>query len=310
MKMLAEQRTRSSEKTSTYGSCKENTETSGSNKCREEEAEKNREKSDSENSWKEEGRGEDGSSKEDEDSEVSKEKWSRINKTLETNMATATAQLGTNSKDEDENSSSSGDEQFNKDNMTGFMGDHELSMEDFNQEASEVSSGIFDAAYRQKYKEPTNFLQSLWNVAGPSVASMLTQLDLIKTKLKGNEAGVEPDFSWIDTQLIDFLIEEAGGETPNCIAFIDAISAKLNRYKEKDEMEFKMTQSDTLEGRSEEEALTQVEGGGTSAASKTQGMLPRAPEGSPAEGAANGTDTEMSDGDKEGAQSVSMAQVE
>ncbi len=55
MKMLAEQRTRFSEKTLTYGSCKENTETSGSNKSSEEEAEKNREKSDSENSWKEEG---------------------------------------------------------------------------------------------------------------------------------------------------------------------------------------------------------------------------------------------------------------
>ena len=67
-------------------------------------------------------------------------------------MAKATAQLDTNSKDEDESSSSSGDEQFNEDNMTGFTGDHELSMEDFNQEASEVSSGIFDAAYRQKYK--------------------------------------------------------------------------------------------------------------------------------------------------------------
>ncbi len=41
MKMLAEQRTRSSEETPMYGSCKENTETSGSNKSREEEAEKN-----------------------------------------------------------------------------------------------------------------------------------------------------------------------------------------------------------------------------------------------------------------------------
>ncbi len=142
------------------------------------------------------------------------------------------------------------------------------------------------------------------------MASMLTQLDLIKTKLKGNEAGVEPDFSQIDTQLIDFLIEEAGEETPNCIAFIDAISAKLNRYKEKEEMEFKIMQSDTLEGQSEEEALTQVEGGGTSTASKTQETLPRAPEGSPAEGATNGTNTEKLEGDKEGTQSVSMAHVE
>jgi hypothetical protein len=40
-------------------------------------------------------------------------------------------------------------------------------------------------------------------------------------------------------------------------------------------------------------------------ASKTQGMVPRAPEASPAEGVA--TTVNMTDGDKEGPQSVSMA---
>jgi hypothetical protein len=71
-----------------------------------------------------------------------------------------------------------------------------------------------------------------------------------------------------------------------------------------------ITQSDVPKGRPEEEALTPKEGGGTSPASKTQGTLPGAPEASPAEGAAKETDTTMVDRDKEGAQSVSMAQGE
>jgi hypothetical protein len=71
-----------------------------------------------------------------------------------------------------------------------------------------------------------------------------------------------------------------------------------------------ITQSGAPEGRPEEEALTPKEGGGTSLASKTQGMLPRAPEASPAEGAAKETNTMMADEDKDGAQSMSMAQGE
>ena len=79
--------------------------------------------------------------------------------------------------------------------MSIQMGDQDLSLGDYNPEATEVLSGIFEAEHGQKYEEPANFLQALWNVAGPSVGSMLTQLDQIKTKLKGDEAGVEPDFS-------------------------------------------------------------------------------------------------------------------
>ncbi len=128
------------------------------------------------------------------------------------------------------------------------------------------------------------FLQALWNVAGPSVGSMLTQLDLIKTKLKGDEAGVEPDFSQIEGQLIDFPIEEAGEDTNKCINFINSVIAKLDNYEEKEDTEMEITQSGVPEGHPEEEALTPEEGGGTSLASKTQGMLPGAPEASPRKG--------------------------
>ena len=194
--------------------------------------------------------------------------------------------------------------------MSIQTGEHNLSAGNYDPDVNEVSSGIFDAEHGQKYEEPVNFLQALWNAAGPSVGSMLTQLDLIKTKLEGDEAGVEPDFSKTNAQLLDFLIEEAGEDTDKCITFINSVITKLDKYKEKEETEMEITQSDAPEGRPEEEALTPKEGGGTSPASKTQGLLPGAPEASPAEGAAKETNTTMVDGDKEGAQSMSMVQGE
>jgi hypothetical protein len=139
---------------------------------------------------------------------------------------------------------------------------------------------------------------------------MLTQLDLIKAELEGDEAGVEPDLSKIGAQLLDFLIKEAGEDIDECITFINSVITKLDKYEEKEEKEMKITQSDAPEGRPEEEALTPEEGGGTSPASKTQGLLSGAPEASPAEGATKETNTTMEGGDKEGAQSVSMAQGE
>jgi hypothetical protein len=136
---------------------------------------------------------------------------------------------------------------------------------------------------------------------------MLTQLDLIKTKLKGDKAGVEPEFSQINGQLIDFLIKEAGEDTDECINFIYSVIVKLDKYEEKGDTEMEITQSGAPEGHPEEEALTSEKGGGTSLASKTQGTLPRAPEASLAEETAKETATRMAGGDKEGAQSVSMA---
>jgi hypothetical protein len=241
--------------------------------------------------------------------EGSKE-WAKINEMMNANMALAIAQLNRSLEDEEGRSLDSDKESYNKEDMSIQTGDQDLSLGDYDPETTEVLSRIFKAEHGQKYEEPANFLQALWNVARPSVGSMLTQLDLIKTKLKGDEAGVEPDFSQINGQLIDFLIEEAGEDTDECINFINSVIAKLDKYKEKEDTEMEITQSAALEGCPEEEALTPKEGGGTSLASKTQGMLPGAPEVSPAEGAAKETNTTMADGDKEGAQSMSMAQGE
>jgi hypothetical protein len=232
-----------------------------------------------------------------------------VSKALEEQMNLATDQLDKDSKEEEGTSTDSGKSSYDADEMTVSSRDHDLSLEFFDPEASEVSSGIFDALHGQKYEDPTSFLQTLWNVAGPSVASMLTQLDLIKTELNSEEAGVEPDFSQTDTRLIDFLIEEAGEDNASCITFVDKICRKLEKHKAQEEMDVEFVYTSSPERRPEEEALILKEGGGNPTASKTQGTPPRAPKESTAEDASNATNMEMSDGDKEGAQFPSMAQV-
>jgi hypothetical protein len=269
---------------------------------------KEEESGETEDSKKEDQEGE-GSNEEAEEVEGSKE-WAMINKMMNANMALAIAQLNRSLEDEEGRSLDSDEESYNKEDMSIQTGDQDLSLGDYDPEATEVLSGIFEAEHGQKYEEPANFLQALWNVAKPSVGSMLTQLDLIETKLKGDNAGVEPDFSQINGQLINFLIKEAGEDTDECINFIDSVIAMLDKYEEKEDTEMEIMQSGAPEGRSEEEALTPEEGGGTSLASKSQGTLPRASEASPTEGATKETNTMMADGDKEGAQSMSMAQGE
>jgi hypothetical protein len=52
---------------------------------------------------------------------------------------------------------------FSKDNMGVKSRDKELSLKNYNLKALEVSSGKFEVAHSQKYQEPLNFLQVLWN---------------------------------------------------------------------------------------------------------------------------------------------------
>jgi hypothetical protein len=140
------------------------------------------------------------------------------------------------------------------------------------------------------------------------VGSMLTQLDLIKVKLEGDEAGVDPDFSKINAQLIDFLIKEAGENIDECIAFINNVIKKLDKFEEGNDTEAEAMPPNVGEGHTNEDAFAPNVGGGTTPASKTQGPLPRAPEASLTEETATETAKMMAAGDKEGAQSVSMAQ--
>ena len=54
--------------------------------------------------------------------------------------------------------------------------------------------------HSKKYQMPNKLLQALWNVAGPSVESMTILLNLIKDKLEGDQAGIDPDFTKGKTQ--------------------------------------------------------------------------------------------------------------
>ncbi len=145
-------------------------------------------------------------------------------------MALALVQLNSCSEDKEEGGSGDKEKSFDKMDMSIHTGHHVLSMGEYNPNSIEVSSGIFDAELSKKYKTPNTLLQALWNAAGPSVESMLTQLNLIKVKLEGDEVGVVPDFSKIDAQLIDFLIEKAEENIDKCIAYSDNIIKKLDKF--------------------------------------------------------------------------------
>ena len=97
-------------------------------------------------------------------------------------MALAIAQLNRSLEDEEGRSLDSDEESYNKEDMSIQMGDQDLSLGDNNPEATEVSSGIFEAEHGQKYEEPANFLQALWNVAGPSVGADLIRPNQDQTK--------------------------------------------------------------------------------------------------------------------------------
>ncbi len=76
---------------------------------------------------------------------------------------------------------------FSEDDMGG---DKELSLKNYGLEALKVSSGKFKVAHGQKYQEPINFLQVLWNEAGSLVGSMKIMLDLMNNEFKGEIKGL------------------------------------------------------------------------------------------------------------------------
>ncbi len=97
-------------------------------------------------------------------------------------------------------------------------------MLEYASDAIEVEPGEFEAAHAQKYKEPLNFRQALWNEAGPSVGSMKIMLEMLRTKFKGELAGLQADLTTYPLCLINFLIKEAGEDLKDTIAFLDLTS--------------------------------------------------------------------------------------
>jgi hypothetical protein len=98
------------------------------------------------------------------------------------------------------------------------LGDDNLSMSEYASDAVEVESGEFKAAHAQKYKEPLNFCQALWNEAGPSIGSMKIMLEMSRTEFKGELAGLQADLTTYPC-LTNFLIEEAGEDLKDALRF-------------------------------------------------------------------------------------------
>jgi hypothetical protein len=139
------------------------------------------------------------------------------------------------------------DEQYNDSDPTVKPRDDNLSMSEYNSDILEVSSGKFEAAHGQEYKEPANFLQALWNKAGLSVGSMKIMLKMLQTKYEGELAGLQADLTVYPQGLIIFLIQEAGEDATNAIVFLDQITDQLNKYdKEDNKGKFGNKESDAL----------------------------------------------------------------
>jgi hypothetical protein len=175
-------------------------------------------------------------------------------------------------------------------------------MSEYASDAVEVESREFKAAHTQKYKEPLNFRQALWNEAGPSVGSMKIMLEMLRTKFERELVGLQADLTNYPQHLINFLIKEAGADLTGVIAFLDLTSDQISQYEEDDPKE----KDDNKDSDKDANALPPNKEGKQIEASKTQGTVPRAPEMTPAEGTAASTVNTMEE-DKEGPQSMSMA---
>jgi hypothetical protein len=192
-------------------------------------------------------------------------------------------------------------ETYKENNPNAKLGDDDLSTSEYASDAIEVESGEFKVSHAQKYKEPLNFRQALWNEAGPSIGSMKIMLEMLRTKFEGELVGLQADLTNYPQRLIDFLIKEAGENLKDAIAFLDLTLDQISQYKEDDPEE----KNDNGDSDKDADELPPDKEGKQLEASKTQGMVPRAPEATPTEGSAASTINTM-EGDKEGPQSMSM----
>ncbi len=138
------------------------------------------------------------------------------------NDATALLQLQSDNKEGSKNSN------FTDNNMSIHSGDLDNNQTNY-KSAYKVLSGVFDAEYNKKYTDPMNFLQLIWNTAGPLVGAMIIQLELIKEELKADILGIPAEFKKIPAQLIDFMIKEAGKNTKEAIRFVEGHILHLNK---------------------------------------------------------------------------------
>jgi hypothetical protein len=115
--------------------------------------------------------------------------------TLQKNMNTATVQLQLDLDGaEILSSDSEEDSNFQESDMSVRSHDLDLSLDEYESDAQEVSSGEFNATHSKKYVNPTTFRHALWNAAGPSAGAMVTCLGILKDELEGELAGIPEEF--------------------------------------------------------------------------------------------------------------------
>jgi hypothetical protein len=172
-----------------------------------------------------------------------------------------------------------------------------------------VSSGEFDARHIKKYATPKTFKHALWNTAGPSAGAVQICLEIIKEELAGQIAGVLAEFQDFPEQLISFMYKEAGEDLHNAIAFISQIHKEIGKYNNDKEEGASESHVKTIKYNEIKPApdIPNTGDRGTQEASKTQGPLPGAQQTSPTDETVIEPATEAG-GDKEGVQSVSMAE--
>ncbi len=147
---------------------------------------------------------------------------------------------------------------------------HEIELKDY-EDAIEVSLGGFDAVHANKFQMPKKFKQQLWNEAGPTVNSMMIQLNLIKGNLEDNKAGMPFEWVGVSEELRLFLDKEAGEGISDQITYIDKMLVEMYQMNP-----FGVRNFDPLNVESDKEQE----------ASKTQGTPPGAQEARPKEEAA------------------------
>jgi hypothetical protein len=181
------------------------------------------------------------------------------------------------------------------------LADKELDITSYNSSVTKVDSGVFNANHAQRYVEPANFCQALWNKAGPTVGTMKVMLEMIWTEFEGELLGAKADLTHFSQNLINLLIKESGEDPNNMIALLNQTSADISQYEEQHNKD-----KDIHKAVAEnQDALPPDKEVQQSVASKTQGTVLRAPEATPVEGIATTIDTTA--GDMEGLQSVSIA---
>jgi hypothetical protein len=228
--------------------------------------------------------------------------------TIGVSCLTARMEKATTSLQLDSEEEASKGNPFSEDDLSVRSGDLNLQLSDYDSDAQEVSSGEFDARHVKKYATPESFKHVLWNTAGPSTGAMQICLEIIKEELSGQIAGVPAEFKDFPEQLISFLYKEAGEDIHEAITFINWMHKQLGKYDDNEEEEHSDSHVKAIPYDEIEPAPDiPLEDRETQEASKTQGPLPGAQQTSPADGTVIEPATEAG-GDKEGVQSVSMAE--